>query len=162
MLIPWFSFSRDFLLPKGTPTCNKLSQDVLAIHGIKWSILQLRAWLPSLWTGVKLRATLLCYKHCCFSNVNFFIIILTRYWSLSQQRHHLQPHSKSKAWRLSTSNCEMDYCKQFHFLIEALEIDTIGAIYTFGLEQTRIYQTFIALFLSLLTVRQDIETREKW
>ena len=27
--------------------------------------------------------------------------MLTRYWSLSQQGH-LQPHSKSKAWQLST------------------------------------------------------------
>ena len=35
-------------------------------------------------------------------NVCFFVIMLdTRYWSLSQQGH-LQPHSKSKAWQLST------------------------------------------------------------
>ena len=37
----------------------------------------------------------------CFSNANFFVIMLTRYWSLSQQ-DHLQPHSKSKAWQLTT------------------------------------------------------------
>ena len=51
------------------------------------SILQLCAWLPSLWIGVKLRLTLLWYKHCCFSNVNYFVRILTRYWYLSQQGH---------------------------------------------------------------------------
>ena len=28
--------------------------------------------------------------------------MLTRYWSLSQQGH-FQPHSKSKAWQLSTT-----------------------------------------------------------
>ena len=48
-----------------------------------------------------MRVTLLWYKPCCFSNVNYFVIMLTRYWSLSQQGH-LQPHSKSKAWQLST------------------------------------------------------------
>ena len=68
---------------------------------IQYSILQLRAWLPSLWTGVRLRVTLLWYKPCCFSNVNYFVIMLTRYWSLSQHGQ-LQPHSKSKAWQLST------------------------------------------------------------
>ena len=35
----------------------------------------------------------------CVSNVNYFILMLTRYCSLSQQGH-LQPHSKSKAWKL--------------------------------------------------------------
>ena len=48
------------------------------------SILQLCAWLPSLWTGVRLRVTLLWYKHCCFSNTNYFVIMLTRYWSPSR------------------------------------------------------------------------------
>ena len=47
-------------------------------------------------TGVRLKVTLLCYKCCCFSNVNYFVIMLTKYWSLSQQGH-LQLHSKSKA-----------------------------------------------------------------
>ena len=65
------------------------------------SILQLPVCLPSLWTGVRLRLTLLWYKCCCFSNVNYFVIMPTRYWSLSQHGH-LQPHSKSKAWQLST------------------------------------------------------------
>ena len=44
---------------------------------------------------------LLGYKTCCFSNVNYFVIMLSRYWSLPLQGH-LQPHSKSKAWQLST------------------------------------------------------------
>ena len=34
-------------------------------------------------------------------NANYFVIMLTRYWSLSQQGD-LQPHSKSKTWQLST------------------------------------------------------------
>ena len=38
---------------------------------------------------------------CCFSNVNYFDIVLTRNRSLSQ-RSFFQPHSKSKAWQLST------------------------------------------------------------
>ena len=38
---------------------------------------------------------------CWFLNANYFVIMLTRYWSLLQQGH-LQPHSKSKAWQLST------------------------------------------------------------
>ena len=63
--------------------------------------IQLCAWLPSLLTGVRLRVTMLCYKPCCFPNVNCPVIILTRYWSLSQQAH-FQPHSKSKALQLST------------------------------------------------------------
>ena len=63
--------------------------------------IQLCAWLPSLLTGVRLRVTLLCYKPCCFPNVNCPVIILTRYWSLSQQAH-FQPHSKSKTLQLST------------------------------------------------------------
>ena len=37
-----------------------------------------------LWTGMWLRMTLLWYKPCCFSNINYFVIMLTRYWSLSQ------------------------------------------------------------------------------
>ena len=45
---------------------------------------RLRAWLPSLGTGVRLRLTLLWYKPCCFLNANYFVIMLTRYWSLSQ------------------------------------------------------------------------------
>ena len=45
--------------------------------------------------------TLSRYKPCCFSNANYFVIILTWFWSLWQQGH-LQPHSKSKAWHLST------------------------------------------------------------
>ena len=64
-------------------------------------ILQLCAWLSSLWTGVRLRVTLLWYKPCCFSNANYFVIMLPGYWSLTHQGH-LQPHSKSKAWQLST------------------------------------------------------------
>ena len=38
---------------------------------------------------------------CWFLNANYFVIMLTSYWSLLQQGH-LQPHSKSKAWQLST------------------------------------------------------------
>ena len=33
--------------------------------------------------------------------ISYFVIMLTRYWSLTQQGH-LQPHSKLKAWQLST------------------------------------------------------------
>ena len=40
-------------------------------------------------------------RRCCFSNVNYFDIILTRNRSLSQ-RSCFQPHSKSEAWQLST------------------------------------------------------------
>ena len=65
------------------------------------SISQLRAWLPSLFAGVRLRFTLLWYKPRCLSNVNYFVIMLTKYWSLSQQGH-LQSYSKSKAWQQST------------------------------------------------------------
>ena len=36
------------------------------------------------WTGMRLRLTLLWYKRCYFSNVNYSVIILTGYWSLSQ------------------------------------------------------------------------------
>ena len=32
--------------------------------------------LPSLWTGVRLRVILLWHKPCCFSNVNYFVIML--------------------------------------------------------------------------------------
>ena len=46
---------------------------------------------------MRLRVTLLWYKPYCFSNV----IMLSTYWSLSQHGQ-LQPHSKSKAWKLST------------------------------------------------------------
>ena len=63
-------------------------------------ILQLCAWLSSLWTGVRLGVTLLWYKPCCFSNANYFVILLPGYWSLTHQGH-LQPHSKSKAWQIS-------------------------------------------------------------
>ena len=49
---------------------------------------------------VRRRVTLLRYKRCCFSNVNYSQIMLARYWSLSRQ-NHLQLHSKSKAWQLS-------------------------------------------------------------
>lgn len=45
------------------------------------------AWLPSLWIGVRLRMTLLWYKRCSFSHVNYFVIKQTRYWSLSRQGH---------------------------------------------------------------------------
>ena len=38
---------------------------------------------------------------CCFSKVNCLVVMLTRYWSLLQQGY-FQPHSKSKAWHLST------------------------------------------------------------
>ena len=38
------------------------------------------------------KVTLLWYKTCCFSNVDYFVIMLTRNWSLSKQGH-LQPHS---------------------------------------------------------------------
>ena len=38
------------------------------------------------------------------------VIMLTRYWSLSQQGH-LQPHSKSKAWQLS-KNLEPETIQQ--------------------------------------------------
>ena len=44
---------------------------------------------------MRLRVTLLWYKPHCFSNV----IMLSTYWSLSQHGQ-LQPHSKSKAWKL--------------------------------------------------------------
>ena len=40
-------------------------------------------------------------KPCCFSNVNYHVIVLIRHWSLSQHGQ-LQPHFKSKAWQLST------------------------------------------------------------
>ena len=33
--------------------------------------------------------------------MSYFVIMLTRYWCLSQQ-DHLQPHTKLKAWQLST------------------------------------------------------------
>ena len=46
------------------------------------------------------KGDLVMTKPCCFSNVNDFVIMLTRYWSPS---HHsqLQLHFKSKAWQLS-------------------------------------------------------------
>ena len=40
-------------------------------------------------------------KRCCFSNTNYFVIMLSRYWFLSQQGY-LQPYSKSKAWQVGT------------------------------------------------------------
>ena len=48
-------------------------------EGCQWSILQLLAWLLSLWTGVRLRVTLLTYKHCCFLKLNYLVIVLTLY-----------------------------------------------------------------------------------
>ena len=44
-----------------------------------------------------------CYnkKPCCFWDVNDFVIMLTRYWSLSQHGQ-LQPDPKSQVWQLST------------------------------------------------------------
>ena len=71
------------------------------MHFMEYSILQLRALLPSLLTGVRLRVTLLWYKPYCFSKVNCLVVMLTRYWSLLQ-RGYFQPHSKLKAWQLST------------------------------------------------------------
>ena len=70
---------------------------------IKWfptklfhsSVLQLHAWLPSLWTEVRLWLTLLWHKPYCFPKINYFVIMLIRYWSLSQQ-NHLQPRSKQR------------------------------------------------------------------
>ena len=47
------------------------------------------------------RVTRWWYKPCCFSNINYSVIMLSRYWSLSQHGR-IQPHSKSKAWQLST------------------------------------------------------------
>ena len=43
--------------------------------------------------------TLLSCKCCCFSNVNYSAIMLTSYWSLSQQGD-LQPHTQSKACKM--------------------------------------------------------------
>ena len=40
-------------------------------------------------------------QRCCPSNVNYFVTMLTRYWSLSQ-RSYFEPHSESEAWQLST------------------------------------------------------------
>ena len=79
------------------------------IEGEQWSILQLHASLPNLWTGVRLGVTLLWYRRSCISNVNYFVLMLTRYCSLSQQGH-LQPHSKSKAWQLSTQLLKWPVC----------------------------------------------------
>ena len=45
--------------------------------------MQLCAWLPSLWTGMRLKVTLLWYKPCCFSNANYFVILLIGYWCQS-------------------------------------------------------------------------------
>ena len=45
--------------------------------------------------------TLLRYKTLLLLKVKYSVIMLTRYWSLSQHGH-LQLHSKSKAWQLST------------------------------------------------------------
>ena len=41
------------------------------------------------------------------SNANYFVIMLTRYWSLWQQGH-LQPYSKSKTWQVSTKWVDTD------------------------------------------------------
>ena len=46
---------------------------------ISLSSLQLCAWLPSLWKGMRLRVTLFWYKPCSFSNANYSVIMLTRY-----------------------------------------------------------------------------------
>ena len=43
---------------------------------IQWSILQLRDRLPSLWTEVRLKVTLLCYKLCCFRLMKYNFTIL--------------------------------------------------------------------------------------
>ena len=50
---------------------------------------------------VRPRVTWFWYKPFCFSNVYYFVIMLSRYWSLPLHGQ-LQPHSKSKAWQLST------------------------------------------------------------
>ena len=49
-------------------------------------------------------------QRCCPSNVNYFVTMLTRYWSL-WQRSYFEPHSKSEAWQLSTmkKKCKMAY-----------------------------------------------------
>ena len=45
------------------------------------------------------KGDLVMIQTCCYSNAGDFVIMLTRYWSLSQHGQ-LQPHSKSKAWQL--------------------------------------------------------------
>ena len=70
--------------------------------------------LPSLWTGVRLRLTLFWCKCCCFSYINYLVIMLTRYWSLSWHGH-LQSHSKSKAWQLGTKQINGLFCKRSKF-----------------------------------------------
>ena len=57
--------------------CIKLH--LLLFWNFEYSILQLPACLPTLWMEVRLRLTLLWYKHYCFSNLNCFVIMLTRY-----------------------------------------------------------------------------------
>ena len=60
----------------------------------QYSILKLCAWLPSLWTGVRLRLTSLWYKPCCFfksgheivpntgTNAPKFFTLATKSWKL--------------------------------------------------------------------------------
>ena len=70
------------------------------------------ACLPSLSTGVRLRLTLLWYKPYCFSNANYFVVMLTRYWSLLQHGY-LHAHSKSKAWQLIIDSSRIYHCLYF-------------------------------------------------
>ena len=64
-----------------------------------------------------LRLTLLWYKPCCFSNATYCVIMLTRYWSLSQHGH-FQPHSKSKAWPLSVQQKNIQLLKMCFYVTE--------------------------------------------
>ena len=65
----------------------------------------------SLWTGM--RVTLLWYKPCCFSNANYFVIMLTRYWSLSQgprSTHLVSLQIKGLATKYITVNGLLQQC----------------------------------------------------
>ena len=67
--------------------------------------------MPSLWTGM--RVTLLWYKPCCFSNANYFVIMLTRYWSLSQgprSTHLVSLQIKGLATKYITVNGLLQQC----------------------------------------------------
>ena len=56
---------------------TSVNSDSLKVH------FTVRSWLPCLSTGVRLGVTLFSYKSCCFLNLNYFVVMLTRYWSLS-------------------------------------------------------------------------------
>ena len=94
-LISYFSFSWVFFATFCEYTCVLSCQGLKREKSLKNILSDTKMWNngpfyscllggQAFLTGMRLRLTLLWYKRCYFSNVNYSVIILTGYWSLSQ------------------------------------------------------------------------------